>query len=221
MRETDVYSDRRFPIALHEDLPAQSDVVSAPYGQLTTKGFQHMVSVGRLLADKYQLSIASYHPNKSNIANVQSTNYTRTQTSALAVLTGIASRNQENTSESNILLPIRTIQQKNCSMSFYERDHLLAKKLVLNVQSLSRFKDLMSQSKYSRIVTDMSAAFPNLIIAPTTQGDSSSSLSSSYSRFDWLASFDYYICRKAHGLDVILPEFEGDIQLVVSQRCVC
>jgi hypothetical protein len=107
--ELSMYQEK-YQICLHPKNPIPKDLSAPPFGALTSKGFQHMVGVGRSIAQRFP-ALAS-----PRSVTTYATNYNRTQLSAQAVLAGLNYPSCEVT--------VRHVPE--CALSMQERDPALA-----------------------------------------------------------------------------------------------
>lgn len=113
----------KYKVKLHPSNPVARDMSAPPFGALTSKGFQHMVGVGRSIAQQFP-ALAS-----PRSVTTFATNYNRTQLSAQAVLAGLDYPACDVT--------VRHVP--SCALSMQERNPALAATVRKRVsESLSR-----------------------------------------------------------------------------------
>jgi len=201
-----------FPIQLHADNPSPRDVASFPFGCLTRKGQMHLEKIGGLFSKRWQHEVKAV-----DRLHVFATNYQRTQASAQSFLTGLGflrstspHHNSSSSFSSSASAATTTATQvvvrpiKSCAMSFYEGRPHVAEKMGARVRSTQAFVQLEAKKEITEATRLLGSILPQL-------------LKGRYG-FDWLAIFDYYLCRRAHSLSTH-DEIAG-LESLVQQHVV-
>ena len=162
---------KNFPVEFHPLNNRSNDNVSYPFGCLTARGLRHMKVMGEALGDRFPLL-----KNPASL-EVTSTNYLRTQQSTQALLTGLGS---------TASLKVKVRESSKCSMSFYDGNPAVAARLVREVQSQQSFIELEEGVKHVKEAL--------LLDLPMLRREKDGS-------FDWMSAFDYFACRRAHGIE--------------------
>lgn len=178
------------PVQNYPTNPLPRDLQTAPFGIITSKGIQHLEVIGALFAKRFVSSALSDHraPLRSF-----ATNYQRTQASGQSFIKGVLNASIKNLrSRDNTKFTTNVRRLAECSMSFYEGRAELAARLMKRVQSEPSFKALEARAEIREVAELMLAAIPHI-----HKGDKGT--------LDWLAAFDYFVCRREHSLLDSIP----------------
>jgi hypothetical protein len=184
--------ERTYPIRNLNRTPPR-DLATAPYGRITAKGLERLRSVGSQLRSTFP------HLTTDRV-KVFATNYQRTQASAQALLTGLYDTHTSTPSPpAGVHVHVRPTPE--CPLAFYEGNPVLSTQLLQLSQSSPDFvaHETSDEARYLREA--LAAALPGV------QHDG---------KFDWMAAFDYYVCREEHGL-AVAPEV-GPLALRVKEH---
>lgn len=159
------------------------DMHTFPFGNLTVKGATHLESVGQQLFKQFGTDFKQL--NKDSCVELYSTNYSRTQCSAQSLLSGMrfGSKYYQNMDHE---LVVRAMER--CPMAFYEGRQSLASSMSKRIQQNGEFKEL--EASFTDMREKILSVFPNLLVDEFTN------------QFDYLAAFDYFVCREAHSLPI-------------------
>lgn len=140
--------------------------------------------------------LANAFPDLKRVSDVytRSTNYNRTQMSAQALMHGMGIRGGD----------VHVKAAVECPMSMYDSNPDISKDIFQRVQQRDDFA--MTMKGVEHIKERMIRVIPEL--------------GNHRSGFDWFAAFDYYTCRRGHGIDFSdeLREYEeGVVQHVVDR----
>jgi hypothetical protein len=169
--------DPLFSIINHQADPPK-DTTCSPYGCLTSKGLDHIRDQGAAIAKQFNLS-------SDDISNIKlySTNYTRTQLSGQGFVQGLGFTPAHGTIE----LTVRPAD--TCAMAFYDGYPDFFKALFARSLKSNHFRAFDSEEDVLEAKSALLERFPSLLMENE--------------RFDWSNAFDYFVCRRAHGMEVL------------------
>ena len=156
------------------------DLATAPYGRITAKGLERLRNLGANLRSAFP------HLSTDRV-KVFATNYQRTQASAQALLTGLFN----DTPPTGVHVQVRPSHE--CPLAFYEGNPGLAHQLLQLSQAAPDFVAHETSDGACELREVLGAALPGVL---------------HNGKFDWMAAFDYYVCREEHSLAVapqVLP----------------
>lgn len=183
--------NQQFPVSNHAANPQPRDLASHPFGILTNKGLHHLESVGQATARRFRSTPALKAPGAH--LEVYATNYQRTQASGQAFLYGLDLHRRHNLSAGSTPMQVRFIE--DCSMAYYEGRPALAQALIRRVQLTPVFRELEGQAEVQEAMRIVREALPGVAAGWPTDN-----------KFNWMAIFDYFVCRRQHSLlNTVLP----------------
>ena len=159
------------------------DMHTFPFGNLTVKGATHLERVGQQLFKQFGSDFKQL--NENSCVKLYCTNYSRTQCSAQSLLSGMRFGSMYYQNMDHELF-VRAMER--CPMAFYEGRQPLASSMSKRIQQNDEFKEL--EASFADIREKILSVFPNLMVDPFT------------AQFDYLAAFDYFVCREAHSLPI-------------------
>ena len=205
---------RRFPI-LNDNNSTPNDIKTAPFGLITQKGLLSLEQLGKNIARRFP------HLTTTTKLQVFATNYQRTQASAQQLLTGLFDDQTQVDQTSVIVRPSNadpmsfyegvvpttsdplpascvTVYHPNSvtltisfssSSSFLLGNPALSKHLIQLSQTAPDFVEREESDEIRRLRDTLLNVLPGLPVHTTN-------------KFDWMAAFDYYICRESHNIPI-------------------
>lgn len=188
----EIHSDlcRRFPI-LNDSNSIPNDIKTAPFGLITRKGLLSLQQLGRNIARRFP------HLTTTRKLQVFATNYQRTQASVQQLLTGLFVNGQpKQVAQTSVIVRPSTADP----LSFYEGNPTLSKHLLQLSQTASDFIEREDSDEIRTLRDTLLSVLPGLPVHTSN-------------KFDWMAAFDYYICRESHDIPI-------DPQIVIHSEAV-
>ena len=171
---------KRFPI-INANISTPKDLTTAPFGLITQKGLLSLELLGRNIAGRFP------HLAKTTKLQVFATNYQRTQASAQQLLTGLFHSIDQKRLAGPSTVNVRSTYA--CPMSFYEGNPTLSNQLLQLSQSSADFIEREESDEIRRLRDTLLNVLPGLLVTTTN-------------KFDWMAAFDYYVCRESHDVSI-------------------
>jgi len=184
--------------------PPPRDSLTAPFGMLTERGQLHLQQVGHSLRQLFKETIEVHR------LRCFSTNYVRTQVSAQSLMVGLLGLEDDNTPST--IQPqaqqhtIRVRPMSTCSLSFFDGQESLAESLIKRAQDGKAFRELNSHRTIAEVVSTMRRQLQHVDKPDGT--------------FNWLSCFDYFVCRREHGLAVSpgLADLDPVVAKIITTR---
>lgn len=178
--------------------PPPRDSLTAPFGMLTERGQKHLAAVGRSLGRLFKSTIDS---QRRIDPQCFSTNYVRTQVSGQSLILGLLGLTEAGAPHTLHVRPM-----SSCSLSFFDGQETLAESLIKRAQYGKAFRELNSRPAVLEVVSAVRGELRHI-----DKPDGS---------FNWLSCFDYFVCRREHGLAVspTLSHLDPLVARIVTAR---
>lgn len=198
--------DAKLPVRNDKRNPTPRDVETAPFGMLTAKGLQHMEVTGQSFAGRFGSTLCQ--DPKAALLMSYATNYQRTMASGQAFISGVLSNSVKHaqlvsSSDDPVTLIVRDLE--TCGMQFYEGKPVLAERMISRVKQQAEFRHMEGQTVLREAVAELFDSIPTL---ERLDGQG----------MDWLAAFDYYVCRREHSLLNTIPSNLRPLEQIVTSH---